>query len=185
MRVLPLALFVFVAAGCSSAEKADPAPPCERECQDGVALRALRETMKLTYNLTLQGNPVGAQDESTDCPGGGSARIFGTATSNAVQGATEVDLTYELSQCAYSRRDESPKENYDVTLDGSITQVGTIVVQPGATTALIIAADPLALTGTVYDPPIAFDEPACTVQLGQSGNDLSGDLCGRSAGVDL
>ena len=93
-------------------------------CEDGIALRSLRETMKLVYNITLQGNPVGDQDESTPCPLGGRARVFGTATSNPVHGATEVELTYELEGCHYLEIDDEPDETYEVTLDGIVTQVG-------------------------------------------------------------
>ena len=59
LRVLGLVM-ALVAAGCSD-EQADPSPPCDEECQDSTAARALRETMKLVYNITLQGKPVGPQ----------------------------------------------------------------------------------------------------------------------------
>jgi len=152
---------------------------------DGIALRSLRETMKLVYNITLQGKPVGAQDETTPCPLGGSARVFGTATSNPVQGATEVELTYELSNCAYLELDDEPDETYDMTLDGTVTQSGTLAVQPTATTALLMRSDSVTLDGSVYDPPRDFHEENCVVDVAQSGNDLSGTFCGREAGVDL
>ena len=131
---LMTALFALAASGCAD-EQAEASPPCEETCQDETAVRALRETMKLVYNLTLQGNPVGPQDESTPCPLGGSAHVFGTATSNAQFGATEVALTYELVDCHYLSRDEQPGENYDMTVTGTVTQSGTLAVQPTATTA--------------------------------------------------
>lgn len=163
----------------------EPSPPCRDECMDGIALRSLRETMKLAYNLTLQGNDVGEQDETTDCPLGGSARVFGTATSEPVHGATEVDLTYELRSCAYIERDEEPEESYEMTIDGVITQTGIMAVQPTATTALLMQSDAVTLDGNVYDPPREFHEADCVVDLAQNGNDLSGVFCGREAGVDL
>jgi hypothetical protein len=160
-------------------------PPCHDECTDGIALRSLRETMKLVYNLTLQANPVGEQDETTDCPLGGSARVYGTATSEPVHGATEVELTYELRDCAYIERDDEPEESYEMTIDGTITQSGTMAVQPSATTALLMQSDSMSLHGDVYDPPREFHEDDCVVDVAQSGNDLSGMFCGREAGVDL
>lgn len=170
--------------GCG-AEEAPASPPCEQQCQDGVAIRALRETMKLVYNITLQGNPVGAQDETTPCPLGGSAHVFGVATSNAVHGATELELTYELDQCRYLQRDDEPAENYDMTLTGTVTQSGTLAVQPTATTGLVIRSDSVTLGGTVYDPPLAYAETECVIELGQSGSNVSGTICGREAGADL
>jgi hypothetical protein len=167
------------------AEDPPPSPPCEVECQDGVAIRSLRETLKLVYNITLQGNPVGPQDETTPCPNGGSAHVFGEASSNAEQGATEVDLTYELMECHYLQRDEDAAENYDMTLTGTVTQLGTLAVQPTATTGLVMQSDSVTFSGTVYDPPLPFEENACVVLLGQSGNNVSGTICGREAGANL
>lgn len=170
--------------GCG-AEDPPPSPPCERECQDAVAIRSLRETMKLVYNITLQGNPVGPQDESTPCPNGGSAHVFGTASSNPEFGATEVDLTYELDQCHYLSRDEDASENYDMTLTGTVTQIGTMAVQPTATTGMVIESSSMTFKGDVYDPPLPFDEANCVVSVGQSGNNVSGTICGREAGINL
>ncbi len=179
-----LVLSAWLSVGCGGPDP-EPSPPCERQCQDATALRSLREIMKLVFNLTLQGNDAGAQDETTPCPMGGSARVFGTATSNAVQGAIEVDLTYELMQCAYLQRDDEPPENYNMTVAGTVRQQGTIAVQPSATMALNMSSDTVAFVGTVYDPPIGFEEPACAVRMGQSGNQLSGTICDREAGTDL
>lgn len=161
----------------------EPSPPCEQKCQDGNALRSLRETMKLVFNLTLQGNPVGPQDETTPCPMGGSGRVFGEATANAIQGAIEVDLTYELTQCAYLQRDDDPHENYNMTLTGTVLQRGTIAVQPSVTTALNMSSDAVTFAGNVYDPPIEYSADACPVVMGQSGNNVSGTICEREAGV--
>ncbi|HMR09522.1 MAG TPA: hypothetical protein PKA88_27270 [Polyangiaceae bacterium] len=182
---LTLPALLLLVTACGDPGEADPAPPCEQECQDANALRALRETTKLVFNLTLQGKPVGSHDETTPCPQGGSARVFGEATSNAVQGASELSLTYEFSACHYLSRDDEPDENYDVVIDGTLTQVGTLAVQPTATTALVMKSDALSIEGTVYDPPKPYSAAACIVELGQSGNDLSGTICGRSAGLKL
>lgn len=177
--VLPLTFLL-----ACQAEPPEP-PPCDDACTDGIALRSLRETMKLVYNLTLQGNDVGEQDETTECPLGGSARVFGTATSNPVHGATEVELTYELRNCSYTELDDEPEESYEMTLDGTITQSGTMAVQPSATTALLMESDSMVLDGNVFDPPRDFHEADCAVDVAQNGNDLSGMFCGREAGVDL
>lgn len=185
--VLPLAALALVAASCSDTGRS-PAPPptCDATCKDQVALRALRESLKLIFNLTLQGKPVGKQDATIPCPKGGRARVFGDATANAVQGATIVDLTYVLEGCGYDVKNTKPEETYALKATGTLTQKGTIAVQPTATTALFIKSDSLAIEGTVYDsPPLDYREPTCKVDLTQDGNHLSGDMCGRRTGVDL
>ena len=147
-------------------------------------MRALRETMKLGFNLTLQGKPVGTHDVSGPCPLGGKARIFGTATSNAIQGATEVDLTYVLDNCEYLVEDDDAEENYRMKFNGTITQKGTLAVQPTATTAVVMASESMLMVGTVHLPAVPVDQ-TCPLRLGQDGNKLSGTLCGRAFGVDL
>lgn len=177
----------LVALSCAACGAQDPpkAPPCERECQDAVALRALREMAKLVYNLKLQGQPVGPQDATTPCPLGGQARVFGEAYSNALQGSTEVELSYVFETCRYLSRDDEPGENYDMTLDGTLSQVGTLAVQPTASTALVMASESMSFEGSVYDPPLPFSEVECPVSLGQSGNSLAGFICNREAGLEL
>ena len=172
-------------AGCSAAEQAPPSPPCEEKCKDKIAFRALREIVKLVYNITLQGKPVGPQDQTTPCPMGGSAHVYGEASSNPVQGATVVDLSYVLDQCGYLQRDDEPDENYEMVLTGTVLENGTLVVQPTSTSALILSSDSLTFAGTVYDPPLDFNEQACVVQAGQNGNHFSGTMCGRTVGLDL
>ena len=80
---------------------------------------------------------------------------------------------------------DEPEESYEMTIDGTITQSGTMAVQPSATTALLMQSDSMSLHGDVYDPPRDFDEDDCLVDVAQNGNDLSGMFCGREAGVDL
>jgi hypothetical protein len=177
-------LCAVLALGCG-ADDPPPSPPCEQECQDGTAVRGIREMMKVAYNLSLFGNDVGPQDETVPCTQGGQVRVFGEASSNALQGATMVDLTYAFQACSHVERDDEAPENYELTLDGQVTQLGTIAVQPSATTALVMGSDSVTLVGTVYDPPIDYRVEGCAVTLGQNGNDLSGRICGRIAGADL
>jgi hypothetical protein len=180
--VLTLAIVV---PGCGASANTTPPPPCDQACRDGVAIKALREGMKLVFNLTLQGKPVGQHDVTVPCPLGGKARVFGEASSNAVQGATEVKLTYVLDACGYSQKDNTPRNNHALTATGTVTQFGTLAVQPTATTALVMKSDAITLKGTVYDPPLDYDEKACPLALSQSGNQLSGTVCGRQAGTGL
>ena len=124
---------VLFSVGCGD-KTPPPSPPCEEACRDGVALRALRETMKQAFNTTLQGKDVGTHDETTDEFLHGSARVFGDVTSNAAQGTTELKmLTYVFSQATYYQKDTEPKENFVMAVDGTITQKGTIAVQPSLT----------------------------------------------------
>lgn len=170
---------------CGGDDAAPQAKPCDEECRDKSAARSLREIIKVVYNTTLQSNEVGEQDETTRCPLGGSAHVSGTATSVAEQGANELDLVYELSDCAYLQRDDEAPENYDVTISGVVSEQGILAVQPTATTALIFESDSISLQGTVYDPPIDYAEPDCSLRLAQDGNHLSGMWCGRKLGFDL
>ncbi len=176
---------MMVLVACGSSGTAPAAAPCDVTCKDGVAVRALRETMKLVFNLTVQGKPVGPQDATTPCPLGGSAHVTGEASSNALQGASFVKLTYSLDHCSYLQKTDTPKETYAMAVSGTVTQEGTLAVQPSATTALLFASDGVTFEGTVYDPPIAYSDGPCRLSLAQNGNRLSGTVCGKTAATDL
>jgi hypothetical protein len=184
-----LAIASLVACGGGGAGSAPKPPPCDAACQDGVALLSLRDAIKLVYNLTLQGKPVGPENEMLPPPGclPGTASVSGTATSNADQGTTTVNLTYVFSHCALPPNlDSDPTQTFNLTLDGTITEVGTIAVQPPSTTALEFTSASFSLDGTVYDgPPLPYMQNACTLKLVQDGNNLSGTFCGRDAGTML
>jgi hypothetical protein len=158
---------------------------CDEQCQHESGFRALRETLKLVYNITLQGNPVGEQDEATPCPMGGAAHVFGAATSNAEIGSTEVDLTFELDGCAYIQRDDEPDESYSTTISGTVRESGILSVQPTATTAILFSGEGLSIEGTVFDPPIEYAVQDCALEAGQNGNRIGGTLCGREIAFEL
>ena len=184
--VVLLTVLLAHACGSNAGNAPAPPPPCDQKCADSDALRAFREMLKLVYNVALQGKPVGQQDQTTPCPFGGTARVHGNATSNAVQGATEVQLTYEFHACVYRRTDTDPDQTSAITLDGITTENGTIAIQPSATTSLVLMSNGTSFTGTVHDgPPKDFNEPSCALALVQNGNHLSGTLCGRDTAVDL
>ncbi len=176
---------VVLACSSSTSGELDAGPPCELGCQDKTGVRAIREMMKLIYNLTLQGKPVGEQSQAIECPRGGRAFIHGAATSNADQGTTEVKLTYEAEACGYTQRDDDPEETYDVVLSGKIAQAGVLAVQPGSSTALVMRSDAVTLTGTVREPKIPYRVDGCKLEMTQSGNRLTATLCGRVVGLDL
>ena len=172
--------------GCGGAGSSAPTtPPCDDVCMDDVAITGFRETLKLAFNLTLQGKPVGFQDATAACPLGGSVHISGTATSNADQGTTEVNLTYVLDACAYSQIDTDPTESYSLTVTGTAIEMGTLSAQPSSTTALTIDSSSMTLSGTVYSPALTYQATGCAITLGQNGNDLAGTLCGRTVGATL
>jgi hypothetical protein len=179
------ALIVVAAVGCSAAVQAPQPTPCDQACRDATALRSVREMMKLMYNLTLQGRPVGTQDARGPCPLGGTAHVFGTATSDAAQGSTVVMLTYVLDHCAYMAQDTDPTQTYDVTVTGTIQEEGTLAVQPSSTTAVDIACPSIDISGTVEDPPVGYQASGCALLAGQNGSKLSGTICGRPAGLSL
>jgi hypothetical protein len=180
-----LVLAAAQACGTNAGNSPPPPPPCDQTCRDDIALRAFRESLKLAFNHTFQGEPVGDHDKTVPCPLGGTVRVFGNATSNALQGSTEVVVTYVFDKCGVPQKDDDPKQTYSITLSGTATENGTIAIQPSSTTALGILSQSMTLTGTVYDPPIDYSETACNLALGQNGNQLSGTMCTRTVGLTL
>jgi hypothetical protein len=183
-----LAVLSLVLVACGAGPRPAAAPACDQICQDGVALRGLREAMKFAYNIEIAGQPVNAQDALTPCYSydgshGGSVHLFGNATVNAIQGASFVDLSYDFENCHWSAPpDPAADQNYALTLTGTVSQKGTISVQPTATTALSIESGSLSISGTVYDPPVDYAVSNCLLSVNQNGNAVSGALCGRNAG---
>jgi hypothetical protein len=178
MRTTLLLLLAFVAA-CTEGPTPEPPPPCDQLCLDGIAVAGMRLTLKQIFNTTLQGKPVGPQDATYACPLGGTAHVFGTAASNAVQGSTEVNLTYVLDACVLLERDTEPRENYRLATTGTIKQIGTLAVQPTATTSLGLQSEALTIQGTVYDPPVPYEAKACKLLTVQDGSKVTGTVCGR------
>jgi len=178
-------LLAFVLFACSDGPTPAAPPPCDEKCKDGIALRGMRETLKLAFNLTLQGKPVGTYDVTQACIKGGSVRVVGSATSNAVQGATEVDVTYTFDKCGYVQKQTEANQNYSIELSGSIEEKGTLAVQPSATTALLLKSASVSITGTVYDPPNPYEAKDCSLDAFQSGNHVAGTMCGREVTFDF
>ncbi len=180
-----IAVALAAVSGCGGGSSSTPEPPCDQACQDASALRSLRDALKLAYNLELQGQPVGPQNATGPCPLGGTAHIAGTATANASVGSTQVSLTYVFTACAFSQTDTDPTQNYQMKLDGTVTESGTIAQQPSAATSLAFASSSISFSGSVYAPSLPYAESDCALQMGQNGNQLSGTMCGRDVGVTL
>jgi len=177
---------LLLASGCSAGNQPAPAPPCDQACQDGVALLGTRTMLKFAYNFLVQGKAVGPQQGVHPClpgpAGTGTVQVSGDAESNAVQGASEVRLSYDFQNCLYvAPADPSAAQNFSLTLTGVVSELGTIAVQPSATTALSIQSDSLTIVGTVYDPPLDYAASDCALAVNQNGNAVAGSLCGRSA----
>ncbi|MET0595796.1 MAG: hypothetical protein ABW133_24065 [Polyangiaceae bacterium] len=164
-----------------------PNPPCEQECLDAIAVRALRETMKFAFNSTFQGQPYGTHDITTTDFLRGSARVRGSADSIPELGVTRVDLTYEFTLATYFQKDTEPRENFAVAVNGVVTQVGKLAVQPSSPTSLIIKSDAVVVAGKVYDPPVDYNAElaSCSLELNQNGNRVSGKFCDRDAGFEF
>ena len=197
----PIALAGVLVAGCG-AKTPPPPPPCDPECQDAVVLRAVREMMKFAFNSTFQKEPVGFHDLTTTAFLRGSARVRGTAVADGEQGVTDVDLTYVFTQAVFPKKDSEPDDNYIIALDGTITQVGKIAIQPSSPTALKMKSVPalqdadsgepdaadagsVTVAGTVYDPPIEYPVTECALEILQNGNSVAGMFCGRRAGFSF
>ncbi|HEX4447765.1 MAG TPA: hypothetical protein VH044_13545 [Polyangiaceae bacterium] len=176
----------FAIASATTACSSSSSPTtCDASCKDGGGVRALRDAMKLVYNLTLQGGPTGAQDATTPCPLGGTAHVTGTASSVPDQGTTMVQLTYDFVACDYAETDSDPTHTFSLTLTGTITETGNIASEPSSTTSLTFASDAMTLGGTVFAPTVDYRVDACVIALSQDGDNVSGKVCGRSAGTSL
>ena len=111
--------------------------------------------------------------------------------SNGKVGTTTVSLTYVFASCVYAATDSDPTHTFKLTLDGSISEVGNIAVQPSSTTALNFVSPAssqsaaMSLSGTVYDPSKEYTQGPCPMKLGQSGDEISGTICDRDAGTSL
>jgi hypothetical protein len=182
------AAFVFVASvvfspGCGGNPPAPP-PPCDLQCQDGVALRALRVGMRLAFNFGVAAKPVGKQDVTVPCIPTGNVHIVGTAESNAALGTSTVDLTYTFTDCKNpSIKSTMPERNYDVVMNGVVNENGSLAMG-GPTTSLNFVGTGVGIVGTVYDPPSKYppdDHPEtdCELKAKQDGNTVDGFLCGR------
>ena len=185
-RALVLVLLLFV--GCTSTANAPVVKTCDAACKDQIALRSLRDGLKHAFNVTFQGMPVGMYDITIDpklLPLGGTARVFGTATSNPDQGATNVHITYVFDHVGIAQKDDNVEQTYHMTLSGTVTEDGVIAVQPSSTTALGIKGASVTFSGTVYDPPLDYEEMACAITIQQDGNRLNGTMCGRDVGLTL
>lgn len=114
---------------------------------------------------------------------GGPVHVFGTATANAVQAASFVDLECDFEQRAHAApANATPDPNYDLVVSGRVRQKGTLAVQPSSTTALVIDCDSLSTSGTVYDPTVDYAAGDCALAVAQQGGRICGTLCGRNAG---
>lgn len=192
-------LAIAVTLACGGGGGGDDAgpPPCDQSCKDGVAILALRDAIKVVYNVTLQGQPDGPQNQMTACPLGGSATVSGTAQSNA-GGTTIVALTYVFKACEYSETDTDPTHTFQLTLEGTVNETGSISAQASSTTSLTFVSPAMeqdagaasqsgamSFSGTVYSPTSKYTEKDCALQLGQDGNEISGKICDRDAGTSL
>jgi hypothetical protein len=185
MRFAPAAFFASAALslGCGGNPPAAPAT-CDQACEDGIALRALRAGMRFAFNYVIAAMPVGKQDAMAPCIPSGSVHIVGTADSNAMLGTSELDLTYTMTNCKIpAPKSTTPDRNYSLTVNGAIHEKGQLAMG-GPTTALVFTGTDLTFAGTVYDPPLPYDEPKpmqpnCTLSASQDGNNMTGTLCGR------
>lgn len=187
VAALSLSSMLTIAACVTNAGNSPPPPPpCDQACQDAIAVRAVRDGLRNVYNKVLIGKDVGPQDQIAPCSlSGGTVHIFGTATSNAAQGATFVQLTYVVDHCKVTNVDTDPLRNYSLTISGTVTESGTLAQQPTSNMALDIASTSLDIVGTVHDPAIDYSTTGCALVLSQNGNQIAGTLCGRTAGLTL
>jgi hypothetical protein len=179
------ALFAFALAfalGCGSSSSAPPPldAGCEQACQDGMALYAVRQTMRLLYNESLNGREAGTQDAGAECLTG-TANVSGVAVPDGGVGSVGVSLAYDFQACEYLDKSSAAAHTFDLTFTGVVTETGTLAVLGTATMALTIESAEITISGSVGDPPTPYVAPRCSLSLTQNSNDLEGTICGRAA----
>lgn len=181
-RAIALCMGLFGICGCGSSSRQSAATPActGQACADGIALFAVRQAMKLVYNEALVGAAPDAQDAGAECLTG-SATVTGAARPDGDAGAVQVDLTYTFARCELLWKDTTLHRDCDVVLEGALSETGTLAVQSTSTTALAVTSDAFSIHGTVDDPPVSYDAPACALSFAQAGGQLSGTICGRAA----
>jgi hypothetical protein len=179
------AVALSLVAGCSSSASDELPPTCSLHCEAATAVRAVRETMKLVFNLSLQGNPVGEQDETVACPDGGSAHLTGQASADSERGTTKVGLAYDFQDCRYEQLSSHPSSSYALSITGRVQQSGVLAGPAQTTTALVLESEILTLQGTLYDPPLEYHAEECVLSVIQEGDRVSGTLCDLVVSVDL
>jgi hypothetical protein len=196
-RIEILALAIACSSGCAISASPPPTPTCDQACQDGVAIRALRNGMAVVYNKAFP-QPIpkgvtppegfvppplvlpGPQDLHVPCDATHVVHLFGDATSDPNQGVTFVSLTYDVAGCvADNQNDPTPEQNYTLEIAGTLTEIGTL--GGNNTTAVVIRGDSVAFSGSVFHPAYEYVE-TCELDLVQNGNNVSGRLCGRTVG---
>jgi hypothetical protein len=91
-----------------------------------------------------------------------------------------VSLTYQVPGClSENKNDPTPEQNFSLVITGTLTEVGTL--GGGNTNAVVIRGDGVSFSGSVFDPAYEYVE-TCDLDLVQNGNNVSGRLCGRTAG---
>ncbi len=158
------ALLVF-AAGCSSEEETG----CDQECKDTDVAYAIVATLVDVFNANLAGQPVGSQNETANCPAGGSVVITGSTGYSEQTEITTLDLTYSMTGCHYV------SGGYDLTFDGSLTEEGSF---SEGNMSLVYASTSVTYAGTGGSAGALND--TCSFTFTRSYSEISGTLCGRS-----
>jgi hypothetical protein len=153
---------------------------------DGATVWALLNSIVDFYNQNLAGRPVGSQNVTADCPGGGTVTITGSSGYSSSNAITTSNLTYAMSGCQTSQISADGNTVAAIATTGTVTETGSWNI-PDYKSGKYQSTGSLIMTGTVnvtgFAP--ATINQSCNVGLTHnisgSTNTLTGTICDRPA----
>jgi hypothetical protein len=187
--------------GCGSGSANDPLTCLQGTHQEGNAcvpntlsqavadsdtLWMLINDLANFYNQNLAGRPVGNQNVTANCIGGGTVTITGSDGYDSTHGITTSNLIYTMSACQTTQASSSSNLTVTLTLNGIIRENGS---WNGSTykSAAYSSTGNLGMNGTISATGFApaTVNQSCSVgfshTISSSSNTVSGTICGRSA----
>jgi len=129
------------------------------------------------YAQQVGGKPVGAQDQTADCPFGGTSHVTGT-TDVPSDGSQHVDLSYELTDCRIGPINSTGELHADLTLSGTLSTKGFFA---DPTVELVYASDELAMHGTTSHGGSEVQvAESCEVHINRQSSTVNAILCGEN-----
>jgi hypothetical protein len=130
------------------------------------------------FSQNLEGQPVGPQDISAECPLGGQVHITGTL--DQADGSA-ADLTFDLSGCQVQRSSLGGAVSASLTLSGQVHMIRT---PAGLYGTIDYHSDGLQIKGDIESrPDEASVDHDCVYSAKLSDSEavgsVAGELCGR------
>jgi hypothetical protein len=130
------------------------------------------------YSQNLNGQPVGPQDITAECPQGGQVHITGTL--DQADGSA-ADLVFDLTDCEHQRSSLSGAITASLTLTGQVSMQRT---PAGLYGSIDYHSDGLQIKGNISSVPdeASVDHDcgwSATVSDTEAVGSVAGELCGR------